>query len=46
MANQETQIVDDILLQSRRKLLTLGASSLAGVLLSAALPSEAHAATT
>jgi hypothetical protein len=46
MANQETQLVDDILLQSRRKLLTLGATSLAGMVLGAALPEKAHAATT
>jgi hypothetical protein len=31
MANQETQIIDDILLKSRRKLLTLGAASIAGM---------------
>ena len=46
MANQETQLVDDILIQSRRKLLTLGATSLAGMVLGAALPEKAHAATT
>jgi hypothetical protein len=46
MANQETQIVDDILIKSRRKLLTLGATSLASMVLGAALPQEAHAATT
>ena len=46
MANQETQLVDDILIQSRRKLLTLGANSLSGMVLGAALPEKAHAATT
>jgi hypothetical protein len=45
MANQETQLVDDILLKSRRKLLTLGAASFAGVALSALAPREARAAT-
>jgi hypothetical protein len=46
MANQETQLVDDILIKSRRKLLTLGATSLAGMVLGAALPEKANAATT
>ena len=46
MANQETQLVDNILIQSRRKILTLGATSLAGMVLGAALPEQAHAATT
>jgi len=45
MANQETQIVDDILLKSRRKLLTLGATSLAGIVFGAAAPKAAQAAT-
>jgi hypothetical protein len=46
MANQETQLVDDILIRGRRKLLTMGATSLAGMVLGAALPETAHAATT
>jgi hypothetical protein len=37
MANLETQIVDDILLKSRRKLLTLGAASIAGMAIGAAV---------
>ena len=35
MANQETQLLDDILITSRRKMLTLGATSLAGLVLGA-----------
>jgi hypothetical protein len=46
MANQETQLVDDILVKSRRKMLTLGVSSLAGMVMGAAAPLSAHAATT
>ena len=46
MANQETQLVDDILIKSRRRLLTLGATSLAGMVAAAVLPTEAHATTT
>jgi len=38
MANQETQILDDILVKSRRKMLTLGVSSLAGMVMGAAAP--------
>jgi len=45
MANQETQLVDDILIKSRRKLLTLGATSLAGMVFGAAAPRAAQAAT-
>jgi hypothetical protein len=45
MANQETQLVDDILIKSRRKLLTLGATSLAGLAVSAFAPKAASAAT-
>jgi hypothetical protein len=45
MANQETQLIDDIILKSRRKLLTLGAASIAGLAISAAAPKAANAAT-
>ena len=31
MANLETQILDDIIVKSRRKLLTLGGTALAGL---------------
>jgi hypothetical protein len=44
MANQETQLIDDIIVKSRRKLLTLGASSLAGLALSATARSAKAAA--
>jgi Ferritin-like domain len=44
MANQETQLLDDMLVKSRRKMLTLGVSSLAGMVMGAAAPS-AKAAT-
>ena len=44
MANQETQLLDDIIATSRRKMLTLGVSSLAGLVLGASAPS-AKAAT-
>ena len=44
MANQETQLLDDIIVTSRRKMLTLGASSLAGLVLGASAPA-AQAAT-
>jgi hypothetical protein len=44
MANQETQLLDDIIVTSRRKMLTLGATSLAGLVLGASAPS-AKAAT-
>jgi hypothetical protein len=46
MANLETQLVDDILVKSRRKMLTLGISSLAGMAFAAAAPEAASAATT
>jgi hypothetical protein len=44
MANQETQLLDEIIVTSRRKMLSLGAASLAGLVLSASAP-EAKAAT-
>jgi hypothetical protein len=44
MANQETQILDDIITTSRRKMLTLGATSLAALMVGASATS-AHAAT-
>jgi hypothetical protein len=43
MANQETQLLDEILIKNRRKMLTFGATSLAGMLLGGA--TEAKAAT-
>ena len=43
MANQETQILDEIITTSRRKLMTFGAASLAGMVMAAAAP-EAKAA--
>src|ERR1700761_2318916 len=46
MANQETQILDDIIVKSRRKMLTLGVASLAGAAVSAIAPRAALAATT
>lgn len=46
MANQETQILDDIIVKSRRKMLTLGAASLATMAFGAAAPKAASAATT
>jgi len=42
MANLETQILDDIIVKSRRKMLTLGGAALAGLVLSSA--ETAHAA--
>jgi hypothetical protein len=45
MATQETQLVDDLLLKGRRKLLTLGAASIAGMAISAVAPRSAQAAT-
>jgi hypothetical protein len=45
MATQETQLVDDLLLKGRRKLLTLGAASIAGMAISAVAPRAAQAAT-
>jgi hypothetical protein len=44
MANLETQILDDVIVKSRRKLLTLGATSLAAMAVAAFAPREAHAA--
>jgi hypothetical protein len=44
MANQETQLLDDIIVTSRRKMLTFGATSLAGLVLAASARS-AKAAT-
>jgi hypothetical protein len=44
MANQETQLLDDIVATSRRKMLTFGLTSLAGLTLGASAPS-AKAAT-
>ncbi len=44
MANLETQLVDDIIVNSRRKMLTLGGTALAGMFLGAAAP-KAEAAT-
>lgn len=44
MANQETQLLDDIIVSGRRKMLTLGVSSLAGLALGASATS-AKAAT-
>src|SRR3984885_1568352 len=44
MANQETQLLDEIITTSRRKMMTFGAASLAGLVLSASAP-EAKAAT-
>jgi hypothetical protein len=45
MANQETQILDDVIVTSRRKMLTLGATSLAGLAVGALAPKSAKAAT-
>src|ERR1700729_1298367 len=44
MANQETQLLDEIITTSRRKMMTFGAASLAGLVMAAAAP-EAKAAT-
>lgn len=44
MANQETQLLDEIITTSRRKMLTFGAASLAGLVMAAGTPS-AKAAT-
>jgi hypothetical protein len=41
MATLETQILDDIIVKSRRKLLTLGGAALAGVVLGSAKPAMA-----
>jgi hypothetical protein len=43
MANQETQLLDEIIVTSRRRMLTLGAASLAGIVL-ASSTSKAKAA--
>jgi hypothetical protein len=43
MANPETQLVDDLLLKGRRRLLMLGGAALAGVVMGGVTP-EAHAA--
>jgi hypothetical protein len=44
MATQETQLLDEIITTSRRKMMTFGAASLAGMVMAAAAP-EAKAAT-
>jgi len=44
MATPETQLVDDLLQQGRRRLLTLGGAALAGLVLGAS-PAQANAAT-
>ncbi|MEO6924251.1 MAG: ferritin-like domain-containing protein, partial [Bryocella sp.] len=44
MANLETQILDDVIVKSRRKLMTLGATALAGMIVGTSTK-EAHAAT-
>jgi hypothetical protein len=41
MANQETQLLDEIIVKNRRKMLTFGATSLAGMLLGGATRAEA-----
>jgi hypothetical protein len=41
MANQETQLLDDILIKSRRKMLTLGATSLAAMMFAGTRQAEA-----
>jgi Ferritin-like domain len=46
MANQETQILDDMIASGRRKMLTLGLTSLAGVALGALAPSAKAASYT
>ena len=45
MANQETQLLDEIITTSRRKMMTLGAASIAGLVM-AATATDAKAATT
>jgi hypothetical protein len=45
MATLETQIIDEVIVKSRRRLLTLGAASLAGVATAAFAPKAAMAAT-
>jgi hypothetical protein len=44
MANQETQLLDDIIVQSRRKMLTLSAASLAGLVIAGSAKSAKAAA--
>ncbi len=46
MANFETQQLDEILVNSRRKMLTLGGAALAGLAFAGFNAAEAHAATT
>ncbi len=46
MANQETQILDDIIVKSRRKMLTLGATSLAALMLGTTRQAKAAGAYT
>ncbi|MES2394289.1 MAG: ferritin-like domain-containing protein [Acidobacteriota bacterium] len=41
MATQETQLLDDILVRSRRKMLSLGGAALAGLMLADAKPAQA-----
>jgi hypothetical protein len=38
MANQETQLLDEVIVKSRRKMLTLGVTSLAGLVVGATAP--------
>jgi len=45
MANQETQILDEMIVTSRRKMLTLGVSSLAGMVVAGVSAPAAKAAT-
>jgi hypothetical protein len=45
MANQETQFLDDVIVKSRRKMLTIGLSSLAGAVGSVMAPTATKAAT-
>jgi hypothetical protein len=45
MATQETQVLDEVIVSSRRKMLTLGATSLAGFAMSAFAAPSAKAAT-
>jgi hypothetical protein len=45
MANQETQLLDDIIVSSRRKVLSFGAASLAGLMLASTTRSAKAAAT-
>jgi hypothetical protein len=44
MANQETQMMDDVIVKGRRKMLSLGLTSLAGVVAGAVAPSAKAAA--